>query len=98
MALMPKFQQFSPGVVQAQLEAQKKVASEQEDTAATMGAMTDAATPKTGTATPAPILNSSQNDGKRGVLSASGTPTGQTATASGAVAQASQNSNAQNGI
>ena len=96
MALMPKFQQFTPGVVQAQLEAQKKTIDAQEQNAETMGAMNEAVS-ATQAATKAPILNSSQNDGRRGVLSATGTPTGQTATAKGAVAQTGQNSNAQQG-
>lgn len=91
MVAIPRFQQFSPGVVQAQLQAQKMQVDQQDN----MMPPTDTSggTPST----PAPILNSSQNDGRRGVLSGTGTPSGQTASAKGAVAQASQNSNAQAG-
>lgn len=98
MTLMSKFQQFSPGVVKASLEAQMASQKAQEANAQT-AADTAAATPPA-TATPAstpPIMNSSQNSGRRGVYSAAGTPNGQTATPAGAVAQATQNLNAQGG-
>ena len=98
IALMPKFQQFSQGDVQAKLDPQKEMANAQEEQAGQTGQTSDAIASAVQTATKAPILNSSQNDGKRGVLSATGTPTGQTATAKGAVAQEGQNLNAQGGI
>jgi hypothetical protein len=98
MALMPKFQQFSPGVVQATLEAQKKMSDAQEANAETIGTMNEAATAASKVATKAPIQNTSQNDGRRGVLSATGTPTGQTATPAGAVAQEGQNLNAKGAV
>lgn len=94
MAALPKFQQFAPGTVRAQLDAQKMQISAQEDQAEMVG-MSQPEAPKS--STPAPIMHSNQNDGRRGVLSGAGTPSGQTASAKGAVAQASQNSNAQAG-
>lgn len=97
MALMPKFQQLSPGVVQATLDAQKKTTDAQETAAGDAGAVADMAA-SASKATPAPVLHQSQNEGRRGTLSATGTPTGQTATAKGAVAQTGQNTNAQQGI
>lgn len=96
MSAIPRFQQFSPGVVKAQLDAQKAIAS-QTEAAGEQAGMIDAATASKGGSTPAPILNQSQNDGKRGVLSGSGTPSGSVASAKGAVDMTSQNSNAQAG-
>lgn len=93
MAALPKFQQFAPGTVRAQLDAQKMQIAAQEDQAEMIGM----SQPPAKTSTPAPVLHSNQNDGRRGILSGSGTPSGQTASAKGAVAQASQNSNAQAG-
>jgi len=46
----------------------------------------------------APILSSEQNDGRRGVLTGTGTPTGQTASLRGNVKNTSQNLNAKGGI
>lgn len=96
MVLLSKFNQFSPGVVKAQLEAQKEATSAQEDNAALVGSM-QAANQPTPSSNP-PILNNSQNDGRRGVMSGSGTPTGQTATLKGAANQVVQNQNAQAGV
>lgn len=96
MAAIPKFQQFSPGVVRAQLDAQKQISAQTEAAGEAAGMIDAATTPKSGS-TPAPILNASQNDGKRGVLSGSGTPSGSVASAKGAVDMTSQNSNAQAG-
>lgn len=93
MSAIPKFQQFSPGVVRAQLDAQKMMTEQVEASGETAGMIDAAMTPKPGT-TPAPILNASQNDGKRGVLSGAGTPSGSVASAKGAVDMASQNNNA----
>lgn len=98
MAIIPKFQEFTPGIVKAQLEAQKKAADAQEQMAGETGMVQDQIQSATQAATKAPILNSSQNDGRRGVLSGTGTPTGQTATPKGAVAQTGQNINAQEGV
>lgn len=98
MTTIKQFQQFSPGVVKAQLEAQKEM-QQNQDLSAEAAAAASAGTQPTATpsATP-PILNQSQNDGRRGILSSTGTPTGQTATPKGAVAQTTQNLNAQNGV
>lgn len=98
MALMPKFQQLSPGVVEAGLEARKKASEAEEASAEQSGQTQDAVNAVKEAATKAPILNQSQNDGRRGVLSATGTPTGQTATPKGAVAQEGQNANAKYGV
>lgn len=96
MAIMPKFQQLTPGVVKATLDAQKATSAAQEEAAGEAGALSEIAN-SGNQATKAPVLNQSQNEGRRGVLSATGTPTGQTATPKGAVAQESQNINAQGG-
>lgn len=97
MTLLAKFNQFAPGVVKAQLEAQKMTMAAEEANAATMGATAETLNGATPKSTP-PLLNASQNDGRRGVLTGTGTPTGQTATPKGAVAQVGQNMNAQNGV
>jgi hypothetical protein len=62
-----------------------------------MGTMTELAS-NVSTATKAPILSPEQNQERRGISTSTGTPTGQTATAKGAVAQESQNTNAQQGV
>ena len=96
MTLREKFTQYSPGVVAAQLEAQKKAMEMQEQNAETMGMIEQGSqpTPKAN----APILSSEQNDGRRGVLTGTGTPTGQTASLRGNVKNTSQNLNAKGGI
>ena len=96
MIIMDKFSQYAPGVVKAQLDANRAMqtaAEEAQGEAAGNAAAVEAGTPKA----QAPILNNGQNDGRRGIPSASGTPTGQTASAKGAIAQTSQNINAKNG-
>lgn len=98
MVLRQKFAQLAPGVTKATIEQQRQVSEAAEDNAATAGMMQDAVKPPQNSSTPAPILNQSQNEGRRGVSSASGTPTGQTATPEGAVAQTTQNLNAQQGV
>lgn len=97
MTLVKQFQQYAPGVVEAQLDAQKKQAEAAEQNADLMGQMNEAKNPGT-PATPAPILQQSQNDGRRGVLTGTGSPSGQTATPEGAVRQTTQNLNAQSGV
>ena len=97
MTLMTKFNQFSSGVVKAQLGAQQAAAAAAEAQASVIGQMDNAVNQPTSKTT-APILNQSQNDGRRGILSATGTPTGQTASPKGAVAQTTQNINAAAGV
>lgn len=100
MALMEKFSQFSRGATQAAIDSRKQQVQAEEEIAAQTGQMTEAMnnaqqpTPKSN----APVLNKSQNDGRRGVPSGVGTPTGQTASAKGAVAQTTQNMNAKAGV
>lgn len=96
VSLLAKFQQFSPGAVKAQLDAQRAQVAAQEEMAGESAAMS--APTETNTSTPAPILNQSQNEGRRGISSSTGTPTGQTATPKGAIAKTSQNMNAANGV
>ena len=97
---MPKFQQLSDAAVQAELEAKQKTLQAEEANAETFGTMQDmvAKANRGSQPTKAPILSPEQNEGKRGVLTGTGTPTGQTATQKGAVAQTTQNINAQQGI
>lgn len=96
--LKQKFNQFSPGVVKAQLEAQKAQTENMENAAEVAGMIETAQNAGTPKGTPAPILNQSQNEKRRGISTSTGTPTGQTATPKGAVAQQSQNLNAQSGV
>lgn len=97
MTLREKFSQFAKGAVSAQLDAQKEMMDAQEQGAQVQGQIADAASAGTSAANK-PLLTSEQNDGRRGILSSTGTPTGQTATAKGAVDQVSQNMNAQAGV
>lgn len=97
MTIREKFTQFSPGVVSAQLEAQKKAMESQEQNAETMGMVNETMNQPTPKSTP-PLLTSEQNSGKRGVLAGTGTPTGQTASLKGNLAQTIQNQNAKAGV
>lgn len=97
VATMTKFQELSSGVVRAQIDAAQKIRSAEEANAETMGSMEELANKASG-ATPAPILSPEQNSGRRGISTSTGTPTGQTATLKGSVAQKSQNINAQQGV
>lgn len=100
MAIMEKFSQFSKGATQAAIESRKQQVNAEEEIAAQTGQMAETIngaqqpTPKSN----APVLNTSQNSGRRGVPSGTGTPTGQTASAKGAVAQTTQNINAKSGV
>lgn len=96
MTIMEKFSQYAPGVIKAQLDAQRKMQSAQDEQAGAGAAQVAEATgtPKSNT----PILNNGQNDGRRGIPSGTGTPTGQTASLKGAVAQKTQNINAAAGV
>lgn len=97
MAIMEKFSQFSKGATTAQIESQKQQAQAAEEMAETMGTIEEIKnqpTPKSNS----PILSPEQNDGRRGVLSGRGTPTGQTASLKGNVANTSQNLNAKAGV
>jgi len=96
VSTMTKFQELSTGAVKAQIDATQKVRAAEEADAETMGTMEDMVT-KAATPTKAPILSPEQNEGRRGISTSTGTPTGQTATQKGAVAQMSQNLNAQSG-
>ncbi len=100
MALLPKFQELTPGVVEAQIEARKKLLEQEEMEAARTGKTEELAgqISKATQATPAPIRSSEQNEKRRGIPSGQGTPTGQTATPKGAVAQTTQNINARQGV
>ena len=98
VATMTKFQQLSSGAVRAQIDAAQKMRSAEEANAETMGSMEELANKASAANTPAPILSPEQNSGRRGVSTSTGTPTGQTATLKGSVAQASQNINAQQGV
>lgn len=97
---MPKFQQLSDAAIQAELEARQKMLQAEEANAETFGTMQEMVTKANQGSQPtkAPILSPEQNEGKRGVLTGAGTPTGQTATQKGAVAQTTQNINAQAGV
>jgi len=100
VTIFNKFQQLSPGVIGADIEARKKMIAAEEQSAETTGNMEEmiAKANKGTEPNKAPILSKEQNEGRRGVLTGTGTPTGQTATAKGAVAQMTQNINAQNGV
>ena len=97
VVLKQQFGQLAPGVVKAQLEAQKAQMQSQEENAELVGQTADAATSSATPPSTAPILNSSQND-RRGVNATTGTPTGQTASPSGAMKQTQQNINAKSGV
>ena len=94
MVLLSKFQQYAPGTVRAQLKAQQEAIQAEENNAELLGNVQSQATP----AAPPVTLNQNQNEGRQGVLSSTGTPTGQTATPTGAVNQATQNINAKSGV
>lgn len=96
VTVMEKFVQWSKGATQAQVLNQQAMAEMQQEQAMELSAQlpTQGGTPES---TP-PILNSSQNDGRRGVLTGTGSPNGQTASLAGDVAQSSQNINAQSGL
>jgi len=96
MTIREKFTQYAPGVVQAQLEAQKKQIEAQEQNAETMGMMEQAGQPTPKSPTP-PLLTTEQNQ-RRGIPSGGGTPNGQTASPRGQVINTGQNINAKGGI
>lgn len=96
MTLREKFSQFASGVVKAQLEAQKSMMDAQEQNGAIAGQMADAqnkGTPES----KKPILTPEQNDGSRGVMTGTGSPSGQT-TQNGDIATTTQNLNAKQGV
>jgi len=93
MTIREKFTQFAPGVVKAQVDAARQQEEARGEAMGQMEQMVEGATPKS---TP-PLLTPEQND-RRGIPSAGGTPTGQTASLAGNVAQATQNMNAKAGI
>lgn len=91
-----KFRQFSPGVIQAQIDAQRKMAEAEEANAATMGNVQEITNqlnkPQPTAPANKPILSKDMNDGNRGVPAASGVSSvGQVATQAGNVNQVSQN-------
>lgn len=96
MTIRQQFSQFSPGVVKAQMDAQR---AQQEAAAQGMEeqAANQAATIPEPQAPPPPLLTPEQN-GRRGIPSSGGTPTGQTASLTGSVAQTTQNINAKAGV
>jgi hypothetical protein len=96
MVLVKQFNPLAPGVVEAQLEARKKTIEAEEANAETAAAI-NGANQKPTPATPAPIQSSEQNSGRRGILAGAGSPNGSIRTPAGAVAQTSQNINAQAG-
>ena len=98
MTIMEKFTQFSPGVVKAQLDAQREMQMVAEEQAGANAAQVAEAVPPGTPSANTPILHSDQNSGRRGVLTGTGTPTGQTASLKGNVAQKTQNINAQAGV
>jgi len=98
VATMTKFQQLSQGAVRAQIDAMQKTRAAEEANAETMGTMEDMVSKANTAPTPAPILSPEQNSGRRGISTSTGTPTGQTATLKGAVAQKGQNLNAKAGV
>lgn len=95
ITLQTKFSQFSPGAVKAQADAQR-VQQEQQMVAAEEGAASsfqaEASKPSV-----APLLNQSQNDGRRGIPTSSGSPNGQVATRNGMLNQLNQNMKAKQG-
>ncbi|MBK9272860.1 MAG: hypothetical protein IPM48_14850 [Saprospiraceae bacterium] len=93
MTLLQKFNEFSPGAVKASIEARKAMVESEAQMAESNQILQNQPTP----AVKAPLRSQEQND-QRGIPSAMGTPTGQTASARGAVAQTSQNINAQSGV
>ena len=99
MTIMEKFTQYAPGVVKAQLDANRAIASAQEEQAGNNAAQVASVSPSGGTP-PAntPILHNAQNSGRRGIPAGSGTPTGQTASLKGNVVQKTQNINAKAGV
>ncbi len=94
MEIRTQFAPLSPGVVQAQLEARKAQAAQEEEIAQQMG-QNQQNQPTQKSPTP-PVMTPEQND-RRGVPSGGGTPTGQTATPEGAVANTGQNIRAKAG-
>lgn len=91
-----KFRQFSPGVVQGQIEARRKMMEAEEANAETMGNINDVVSvmnrPQPTAPANKPILQKSMNEGNRGVPAAAGVSgVGQVATQAGNVNQVSQN-------
>lgn len=91
-----KFRQFSPGVIQGQIEARRKMMESEESNAETMGSMTDIVSamnrPQPSAPANKPILQKSMNDGNRSVPATAGVSgVGQVATQAGQVNQVSQN-------
>lgn len=98
VAVMEKFLEFSKGATDLQLESQKKKMEELEATGESMGMMQEMANGATPKSTP-PLLTPEQNSGeRRGVFTGGGSPSGQTASLRGSVAQKSQNMNAKAGV
>lgn len=97
MTIMEKFSMWSRGAVQAEIEA---TTAKNEAQAEQMGQMEQMAQNQGGGTPPAnkPLMSPEQNNERRGIASGTGTPTGQTASLKGAVAQATQNINAKAGV
>lgn len=94
-----KFRQFTPGVVQAQLDARKRMMDAEEANAETMGNVQDIANqitqPQPTPSANKPILQKYMNEGNRGVPATAGVSgVGQTASPAGVVNQVSQNNRA----
>lgn len=90
-AIRAQFRQFSPGVVDASIDARRKMQQTEEANAETMGqldqVMKQGATPPAN----APILHKNMNDGRRGAPATAGVPSvGQTASPQGQLAAVSQ--------
>lgn len=98
MTIMEKFTQYSIGVIKAQLDAQRLMSTAQEEQAGTNAAQMESAIPPGTPPANTPILHNDQNSGRRGIPASTGTPTGQTASSKGAIAQKSQNINAVAGV
>lgn len=97
MTIRQQFAQFSPGVVNAQIGATRAQEEAQAETQAQIAGAQAASTPTTPpTPSAPPILNSDTS--RRGVPSSGGTPSGQTSSLAGDVAQKSQNANAKAGV
>lgn len=97
MVLLQKFNEFSPGAVRATIEARKAMIQAEEAMGETTGRISEASKTKPSQPAKSPLRTPDQND-SRGIPSATGTPTGQTASPKGAVAQTGQNINAQAGV
>lgn len=96
MTLREKFSQFAKGAVSAQLDAQKAMTEQAEQQGLVQGQISEVS--QGSKENKKPLLTPEQNTDRRGVASSTGTPTGQTASAKGAVDQVTQNLNAQSGV